>query len=541
MLLLTLLYFTCSTQQGVGTPIRFHCCLQGLLVTSSSSSEAAAQLASVMSTRSALQSIKQADKAAASLVGELKLSQDPKAGKHAAQLHEAAAASFEVPPPNSIGAYYSSRPPPVQHLAARSGLLQWKQQLRQVRAWRVRQCTRGMTAAALHAASGRGMQVGGGRGYELDEEYEEWEDNLPFELGRLQQHPQLMNHLIKEHQAAHERDLAQYVPAPAQPSNSSSAWLRKHDTTSSFAAWLGSGISSLLGSSSSSSSSSVGEGDSGCSLDDAAVFADAPVWETSMDAMAPEFREVAAVVLQAEGRYDAGCALWPPAIYDQRDSGCCRKGSTAAGTAQQPQVAASRSAVRWQVPVVHHHQQQLSATASAVWVSPLVPGKAAVAAATAASVPTVAASETGASAAGATPAGQQVTGYSPRSVSPAAEGRNSSGRRNSSIAVAAARPIKIPAALPKHHLQGQHLPSVVHASSSSGSASKLTPYHKHNMSAIQEEDEPTEHAAAASRHAKQQQASLCEIEAAESGGEEQQVDCSAASDASLHFEHVMVV
>jgi hypothetical protein len=149
------------------------------------------------------------------------------------------------------------------------------------------------------------MQVGGGTGYEVDEEYEEWEDNLTFKLERLQQHPQLMDHLIKEHQAAHERHLAQYDPAPVQPSDSSStSWLRKHDTGRSVVAWLGSGIGRLLSSSSSSSSGSVsGSSDEGgengcwCSLEDAALFGGAPVWETDMDCMSPEVADVAAVVL----------------------------------------------------------------------------------------------------------------------------------------------------------------------------------------------------------------------------------------------------
>ncbi|WIA37259.1 hypothetical protein OEZ86_014204 [Tetradesmus obliquus] len=96
-----------------------------------------------------------------------------------------------------------------------------------------------------------------------------------------------------------------------------------------------------------------------------------------------------------------------------------------------------------------------------------------------------------------------------------------------------------------HHLSsGVH--SIKHVSSSSSSSSsgsasagKLMPHHKRNMSAIQEEDELAGHSAAA-RNAKQQQASQCEIEAAASGDEEQQVDCSAASDASLQFERVMV-
>uniref|UniRef100_A0A383W3V7 Uncharacterized protein n=1 Tax=Tetradesmus obliquus TaxID=3088 RepID=A0A383W3V7_TETOB len=474
---------------------------------SSSNSEAAAQLAAVVSARSAIQRNKQADKAAASLASQLKFGKD-------------------------------SLPPPMRQLAAGTALVQWKQQQRQARAWRMRQCTRSMTAAALHAARGIGMQVGGGRGYELDEEYEEWEDNLPFELGRLQQHPQLINHLAKEHQAAHERDLAQHVPAPVQPSNSSSAWLRKHDTSSSVTAWLGSGVRSLLGSS--SSSSGTAEGDGGISLDDAALFAEAPAWETSMDAMTPEYAEVAAVVLQAEGRYDAGCAVWPPAIYDHTDSGCCRKVSRAEGAPQQPQAATGRPAIEWQLPVVQQQQQLLlPATASTEQLTPEMQ-KAAVAA-TAASVPPAAAGEAEAPVAGSPPARQQPKRHSSRPASPAAEGRTCS-RRSSGAAIAAAKPVKAPAALPKHHLSsGAHSIKQVSSSSSSGSASagKLMPHHKRNMSAIQEEDELAGHSAAA-RTAKLQQASQCEIEAADSEDEEQQVDCSAASDASLHFEHVMV-
>jgi hypothetical protein len=64
------------------------------------------------------------------------------------------------------------------------------------------------------------------------------------------------------------------------------------------------------------------------------------------------------------------------------------------------------------------------------------------------------------------------------------------------------------------------------------------------MSAIQEGDESaglTAAAAAAARHAKQQQhAGLCEIEAADCEDDGHQVDCSAASDASMHFEHAVL-
>jgi hypothetical protein len=67
-------------------------------------------------------------------------------------------------------------------------------------------------------------------------------------------------------------------------------------------------------------------------------------------------------------------------------------------------------------------------------------------------------------------------------------------------------------------------------------------HHKRNMSAIQEGDESAgpAAAAAAARHAKQQHAGLCEIEAADCEDDGHQVDCSAASDGSMHFEHAVL-
>jgi hypothetical protein len=404
----------------------------------------------------------------------------------------------------------------------------------------------------VHAAASN-TQVGGGRGYEVDEEFEEWEDNLPFKLERLQQHPQLMDHLIKQHQAAHERDLALYDAAPVQPRNSSGAgWLRKHDTTRSVVAWMGAGLGSLQ-------SSSSGDEDDGyyCTLEDAALFAEAPVWETGMDCMTKELADVAAAVLQAQGRYDVGRAVWPPAIYDHKDSGCCRQSSTAEEAVAEPQAPAGRTAVTWQSPVAQQQQQQqqrvparamqvLAATAAAATTVP-VPAAAA----------TGAACGTGAGAAApAVAASKKSTRQSPRPASPAAEYQSSS-RHSSSTG----SPAKLPAALPspKHlqvpsGLQGSKQASSSSSSSNSlllsnaagsssnsaGSASKLMSHHKRNMSAIQEEDESAglAAAAAAARYAKQQQhGGLCEIEAADSDDEGHHVDCSAASDASLHFEH----
>jgi hypothetical protein len=483
-----------------------------------------------------MQRTKQADQAAAaaaaSLAKQLTSSIDAntaQAQKHTAELHAASAAAVAA--------------------AARSELLHWKQQLRQSRMWHMRQCTRMMTAAALHAARGRDLQVGGGRGYELDEEYEEWEDNLPFELGRLQQHPQLMSHLIKEHQAVHERELAMYVPQPEQPSNNSSAWLRMHTNSSSIATWLGSGVSSLLGSkgSNSSSNESYGDEDAAWSIEDAELFGRAPVWETSMDTMTPEYAEVAAVVLQAEGRYDAGCAVWPPAMYDHRDSGCCRTllsstavgsaGAASAGSAEllhAQQGAAGSSDVKWQMPLVQ--QQQSPASCSSV------PEVQKMTAAAASAAPAAGEAQVVVS--------QNSKRHSMRPTSPVAEGHSSSSRRSSSPTTSSvARPVKMAAALPKlHSTSGLH--GGKQASSSSGSAgtSSKLPHHKRNMSAIQEEDESAGGPAAAARHGvlgKQQQAEqsekFAEIEAAGSGDEEQQVDCSAASDASLHYENVMAV
>lgn len=117
----------------------------------------------------------------------------------------------------------------------------------------------------------------------------------------------------------------------------------------------------------------------------------------------------------------------------------------------------------------------------------------------------------------AAPASNQITMHNPRPVPPAAEGHSS--RHGSSPTSAAIGPIKLPAALPKHQ-QGTHLPgaslgskqanSSNPASSSSPGGSKLVSHYKGNMAAIQEEDESAGLTAAA-KHAKQRQASQCEI------------------------------
>jgi hypothetical protein len=336
------------------------------------------------------------------------------------------------------------------------------------------------------------MQVGGGMGYEVDEEYEEWEDNLPFELERLQQHPQLMDHLIKEHQAAHERDLAQYEPAPEQPSGSSSAsWLRKHDTSRSLLAWLGSVIAGLLSSSSSGSGISDEGGENGCccSLEDAALFGEAPVWETDIDCMTPQIADVAAAVLQAEGRCDARRVVWPPAIYDHTDSGCCRqvsKGEVAEAQLQL-QAAAGRTAIRRESPVVQ--QQQERGPAKAKQVAQATAGVAGLA-----PVAAPAAAATGVALAGAAapavPATKQSKRHSPKPVSPAAEYNNSSNRHSSSSSSAAGSPVKLLAVLQSSNQSSSSGNAAVRngssSSSSAGSASKLVSHHKRNMSAIQE-------------------------------------------------------
>jgi hypothetical protein len=143
-----------------------YCCLQGSLVASSSSSEAAAQLAAIHDTRTAIQRTKQADKAVAIMASQLYSSGDATADQHAVELHAAgaaavaAAAPLEVPPSSSISAYHSAPPQPVPVLSARTELLRWKQQLRQERAWQMRCWTHRVTRAALHSARGRDMQVG---------------------------------------------------------------------------------------------------------------------------------------------------------------------------------------------------------------------------------------------------------------------------------------------------------------------------------------------------------------------------------------------
>jgi hypothetical protein len=147
-----------------------YCCLQGSLVAPSSSSEAAAQLASILNTRTAIQRTKQADKAVAILAGQLYTSGNATADQHAVGVHAAgaaavaAAAPLEVPPSSSISAYHSAPPQPVPVLSARTELLRWKQQLRQERAWQMRCWTHRATRAALHSARGRDMQVDGGSG-----------------------------------------------------------------------------------------------------------------------------------------------------------------------------------------------------------------------------------------------------------------------------------------------------------------------------------------------------------------------------------------
>jgi hypothetical protein len=150
--------------------LRLCCDLQGPLVTSNSS-EAAAQLAAIQDTKSAIQRTKQADKAVAILASQLYSSDIAKAEEHAAQLHAAGASAVTAEvilgaaPPSSISAYYSAPPQPAPVLPARSELLQWKQQLRRQRAWHMRSWMRSITRAALHSARGRDMQVSSSRGY----------------------------------------------------------------------------------------------------------------------------------------------------------------------------------------------------------------------------------------------------------------------------------------------------------------------------------------------------------------------------------------